>query len=91
MSKVIKGSAIQTEDNGFIFTPYNTNPPENSPWTILEAIDGGTLKCTDEIVQLRISIRKGNTLAAVQNSLTNRFTRLIANINTKKLYSKTTK
>ncbi|MBR1519276.1 MAG: hypothetical protein IJ624_07220 [Prevotella sp.] len=88
MAKVIKGSAIQTEDNGFIFTPYNTNPPENTPWIILQATARGMLKCTEDTVQLRISLKKPNTVRELQNILLSDFSKLIANIDVAKLYGK---
>ena len=86
MTKVIRGSAIQTEDYGFIFTPYNSNPPENSPWSILAVTPNGKLQCTAEVAQMRITVPKAKTLAALQNILTREFAKLITGIDEKKLW-----
>ena len=86
MTRVIRGSAIQTEDYGFIFTPYNTNPPENSPWSILAVTPNGKLQCTAEVAQMRITVPKAKTVAALQNILTREFAKLISNINETKLW-----
>lgn len=92
MAKVIKGSAIQTEDDGFIFTPYKTIPPEDSPWELLNVTAYGKLRCTQECVQLHISLKKPKTVGQLQNTMLGEFSRLIANIDEKKFYnSKQTK
>lgn len=47
---------LYMDDGESIFTPYNSNPPENSPWETLCIVPHGDIRRTKKILQLRITI-----------------------------------
>jgi len=57
-AKVYQGSAIYDAFGGCIFTPYDSNPAENSPWTVLVSDTQGKIACTKNIVKLEIKIKR---------------------------------
>ena len=58
MAKKVKGSAIVTDDGGFLFTPYNTRPPEEHPWSVMTAYSSGVIRQTKNVYQMQITINK---------------------------------
>ena len=58
MSKVVKGSALIDDYGGVTFTPYDSNPAENSPWVVLATSSNGKLQCTKKKVNLVITINR---------------------------------
>lgn len=85
MAKVIKGSAIQAEDNTFIFTPYKSCPEENSPWQVLNVIPEGNMRSTEKVMKVTITIKRPSTLKAMHTALNNAFVKLVYTANEKTL------
>lgn len=56
MSKVVKGSALIDDFGGVTFTPYDSNPAENSPWTLLASTEAGKLQCSKKKLNLVVTI-----------------------------------
>lgn len=52
MAKVIKGSAVYTDDGACIFTPYEEGKPENVTWIQLASADCGKLDCSKKKVRV---------------------------------------
>ena len=75
-SKKVKGSALYLEDGGLIFTPYSQNPqnsiwrnPQNSIWRKAIMVNNGKLRCTDNIVQIRLTAKlDDNVIGTLMNA-----------------------
>lgn len=52
----VRGSAIYYQDGSYSFTPYNTNPTENSKWYKLADCRYGKLQMTQKVVQMLITV-----------------------------------
>lgn len=74
----VKGSALISQDNTVVFTPYSSSP-ENSPWRILKASDRALLKCTDEVVQMRITVPR-STVADMARQFSNQYGQMLAGL-----------
>ena len=67
-SKKVKGSALYLEDGGLIFTPYSQNP-QNSIWRKAIMVNNGKLRCTDNIVQIRLTAKlDDNVIGTLMNA-----------------------
>ena len=58
MAKVVRGSALIDDFGGVTFTPYDSNPAENSPWTILATGPHGKLQCSRRKVNLVVTFER---------------------------------
>lgn len=58
MAKKVKGSAIVTDDGGFLFTPYNTRSPEEATWSVMTAYGTGVVRQSKNVYQMQITINK---------------------------------
>lgn len=56
--KRYKGSALLTEGGEFLFSPYAEEGAGESPWRVLASNKYAVLRCTREVVQLRLTVRK---------------------------------
>ena len=74
--KKVKGSALYLEDGGLIFTPYSQNP-QNSIWRKAIVVNNGKLRCTDNIVQMRLTAKLDDN---VVNRLTLAFSTLMVKL-----------
>ena len=66
MSKIVKGSALIDDYGGVTFTPYDSNPAENTPWTVLARDLNGKLQCSKNKINLVITF---NRPATVQDAI----------------------
>lgn len=62
-ARVVKGSALQTDEGDFLFTPYQQRSPEADPWTPLAVHAHGYLKRTERVMQLRVTLPLAATSA----------------------------
>lgn len=76
--KKVKGSAVYLEDGGLIFTPYNS-APQNSPWKKVIASNYGRLKVSNEVVQMIITVPKGQSAS---KTFMREFSELMVKLNT---------
>lgn len=76
--KKVKGSAVYLEDGGLIFTPYNS-APQNSPWKKVVASNYGRLKVSNEVVQMIITVPKGQSAS---KTFMREFSELMVKLNT---------
>jgi len=66
MARILKGSALIDEIGNVLFTPYQNNPAENTPWTILAVTANGKLQCSKRKVNLVVTLdRTGDVLQLV--------------------------
>lgn len=56
MSKKFRGSAVLTDSNEFLFTPYQPRPEEAQPWKVVVINAHGTLRLSDRVLHLRATI-----------------------------------
>lgn len=54
-AKVYQGSAVYDAFGGCIFTPYDSNPAENTPWTVLCASPNGKIACTKKKLKIQLT------------------------------------
>lgn len=57
-AKVYQGSAVYDAFGGCIFTPYDSNPKENTPWTVLAVTDNGKISCTKKVIKLEVTFTR---------------------------------
>lgn len=55
--KRYRGSAIMGPAGDFLFTPYDESG-KSSPWRVIDATQYATLRETNEVVQLRLTVPK---------------------------------
>lgn len=85
MAQRVKGSMLYMDDGESIFTPYNSNPVENTPWETLCLVPHGDIRRTKKILQLRITIDNSLDKKQQVRKLLDSFSKLIATYqNTKK-------
>lgn len=85
MAKIVKGSALITDDDSVIFTPYNCNPSENSKWKTIAATANGVLKRTDEVIQMRVTVPIEQSTKLITNKMMNNIAELMAKLLTANL------
>ncbi len=92
MSKVVKGSALIDDFGGVTFTPYDSNPAENSPWVVLATSSAGKLQCTKKKVNLVVTINRPAQVQEVISLLQRQASQLISELvktSVQKKYQKT--
>lgn len=80
MSKVVKGSALIDDYGGVTFTPYDSNPAENSPWVVLATSSSGKLQCTKKKVNLVVTINRPAQVQEVISLLQRQASQLISEL-----------
>ena len=78
MSKVVKGSALIDDYGGVTFTPYENNPAENSPWTVLATSSNGKLQCSKKKVNLVVTIERNDNINEVLSFLNRQCAQLVS-------------
>ena len=92
MNKVVRGSALIDDYGGVTFTPYDSNPAENSPWTLLAIAEKGKLQCSKKKVNLVITIDRPANAQEIMSQMQRNFAKLIGSLveaRTIKRYEKT--
>ena len=56
--KRYKGSAVLGASGDFLFTPYAEEGTGKNPWSLIDATQYATLRETNEVVQLRVTVPK---------------------------------
>jgi hypothetical protein len=81
MTKILRGSALIDDEGGVLFTPYNSNPQENTPWVVLTKTAGGVLKCTRRKVCLTVTLERDKLdLGAMISTLNRESALLVASL-----------
>lgn len=88
MSKVVKGSALIDDFGGVTFTPYESNPAENSPWTLLATSPHGKLQCSKKKVNLVVTIERPASIQEVISMLQRESAGLVSELVTNKTQRK---
>lgn len=61
MQKRIKGSAILTDDNDFLFTPYRERSADDDPWKLVVVNANGSLRRSARVITLRATLPVGTS------------------------------
>lgn len=56
-TKRVRGSAIYYEDGSYTFTPYEENPQENTPWSLLADCPEGKVQMSKNVIKLEIRVK----------------------------------
>lgn len=80
MAKVVKGSALIDDFGGVTFTPYESNPAENSPWTVLTTSAWGKLQCSKKKVNLVVTVERTDDVGMLMSVLQRQCAELCASL-----------
>lgn len=80
MTKVLRGSALIDELGTVLFTPYQNNPTENTPWTLLAVSANGKLQCSKKKVNLVITLNRTSDIDLLIGQLTRQAAGLTAEL-----------
>lgn len=80
MAKVVRGSALIDDFGGVTFTPYDSNPAENSPWTILATSPHGKLQCSRKKISLVITFDRPDSVQEAISSLQRQSATLVSEL-----------
>jgi len=80
MSKRVKGSMLIMDDGSSMFTPYNNNPLENTPYSVKYRTENGVLRMTKNSVEIKITVNRNLTLKEAQSIFLNQFSKLLGEL-----------
>lgn len=85
MAKIVKGSALIDDFGGVTFTPYDNNPAENSPWTVLQTSAFGKLQCSKRKVNLVVTLDRQADVSTLISMLNRQSSQLVASLVTERV------
>lgn len=80
MPKIVKGSALIDDEGGMIFTPYNSCPEENSPWSTIACTFKGQLRVTRRKVYLQVVLERTPKCSELIGAFSRETSALIASL-----------